>query len=134
MRFKRKIKSEELFKTIELTPLIDCVFLLLIFFMLTSSFILVPGINIKLPKAVTSQQLSIQRVVIVVTSEDIIYFENRPVTLKELFKILKEKKAEAVFIKADKDASLGRIVEIWDVCKKLGIEKIGIATTYKEEK
>ena len=72
MRFKRKIKSEELFRTIELTPLIDCVFLLLIFFMLTSSFILVPGINVKLPKAVTSQQISIQRVVIVVTSEDII--------------------------------------------------------------
>ncbi|OQX84666.1 MAG: hypothetical protein B6D55_08630 [Candidatus Omnitrophica bacterium 4484_70.2] len=134
MRFKRKIKSEELFKTIELTPLIDCVFLLLIFFMLTSSFILVPGINVKLPKAVTSQQISIQRVVIVVTSEDIIYFEDKPVTLKELFKILKEKKAESVFIKADKDASLGRIVEIWDICKKLGIDKIGIATTYKEEK
>ena len=134
MRFKRKIKSEELFKTIELAPLIDCVFLLLIFFMLTSSFILVPGINVKLPKAVTSQQISIQRVVIVVTSEDIIYFEDKPVTLKELFKILKEKKAESVFIKADKDASLGRIVEIWDICKKLGIDKIGIATTYKEEK
>ena len=134
MRFKRKIKSEELFKTIELTPLIDCVFLLLIFFMLTSSFILVPGINVKLPKAVTSQQISIQRVVIVVTSEDIIYFEDKPVTLKELFKILKKKKAESVFIKADKDASLGRIVEIWDICKKLGIDKIGIATTYKEEK
>ncbi len=134
MRFKRKIKSEELFRTIELTPLIDCVFLLLIFFMLTSSFILVPGINVKLPKAVTSQQISIQRVVIVVTSEDIIYFEDKPVTLKELFKILKEKKAESVFIKADKDASLGIIVEIWDICKKLGIDKIGIATTYKEEK
>jgi len=134
MRFKRKIKSEELFKTIELAPLIDCVFLLLIFFMLTSSFILVPGINVKLPKAVTSQQISIRRVVIVVTSEDIIYFEDKPITLKELFKILKKKKTESVFIKADKDASLGRIVEIWDVCKKLGIDKIGIATTYKEEK
>jgi len=134
MRFKRKIKSEELFKTIELAPLIDCVFLLLIFFMLTSSFILVPGINVKLPKAVTSQQISIRRVVIVVTSEDIIYFEDKPITLKELFKILKKKKTESVFIKADKDASLGRIVEIWDICKKLGIDKIGIATTYKEEK
>jgi len=134
MRFKRKIKSEELFRAIELTPLIDCVFLLLIFFMLTSNFILVPGINVKLPKAVTSQHIHIQRVVIVVTSEDIIYFEGKPVTLKELFKILKEKKAESVFIKADKDVSLGRIVEIWDICKKLGIDKIGIATTYKEER
>jgi len=133
MRFKRRLKREVFLRTIELTPLIDCVFLLLIFFMLTSNFVLVPGINIKLPKAVTGQRLTFQRVVIIITSEDIIYLRNRPVTLKELLKILKKEKVKIVLIKADKDASLGRVVEVWDICRKLGIEKIGIATTYKKE-
>ena len=133
MRFKRRLKRELFLKTIELTPLIDCVFLLLIFFMLTSSFVLVPGINVKLPKAVTSQRLTFQRVVIVITSEDIIYLKNKPVTLKELFDTLKKERVEVVLIKADRDASLGRVVEVWDICRKLGIEKIGIATTYRRE-
>jgi len=101
--------------------------------MLTSSFVLVPGINVKLPKAVTSQRLTFQRVVIVITSEDIIYLKNKPVTLKELFDVLKKEKVEVVLIKADKDASLGRVVEVWDICRKLGIEKIGIATTYRRK-
>jgi len=133
VRFKRRLKRELFLKTIELTPLIDCVFLLLIFFMLTSSFVLVPGINVKLPKAVTSQRLTFQRVVIVITSEDIIYLKNKPVTLKELFDTLKKERVEVVLIKADRDASLGRVVEVWDICRKLGIEKIGIATTYRRE-
>ncbi len=51
---------------------------------------------------------------------------------KEVEDFIKEGKFASIFIKADRDASLGVVVKIWDVCKRLGIEKIGIATTYDE--
>lgn len=119
-------------KQLEITPLIDCVFLLLVFFMLTSHFIIVPGINVKLPKAVSSDSVDIRTETVVITSEDILYSGDKPLSVKEFEKHLEEGIPESVFIKADKDASLGVVVEVWDICKRLNIKKIGIATTTGE--
>ena len=132
MRFKKRVLAEVGLRQIDIAPLIDCIFLLLIFFMLTSSFIVIPGINIKLPKAVTSDQIETQTLTVVVSSEDIIYLDSNPLTPKELENVLRKHNYDYIFIKADKNASLGVVVNVWDVCKKLGIEKIGIATTSEE--
>lgn len=132
MKFKKHVKVESGLKQIDIAPLIDVIFLLLIFFMLTSSFIVMPGINVKLPKAVTSDQVNTRTLTIVVSSEDIIYLKGDPRTPEELENMLKEDTYESIFIKSDRDASLGAVVSVWDICKKLGIEKIGIATTYEE--
>lgn len=132
MKFRKRLRIESGLKEMDIAPLIDCLFLLLIFFMLTSNFIVMPGINVKLPKAVTSDAINANIVTIVITSEDIIYSEGKPVSLKDIEKCIRGLKVESVFIKADKDASIGAVVGVWDVCKKLGIEKIGIATTYED--
>ncbi|MCK4810245.1 MAG: biopolymer transporter ExbD [Candidatus Omnitrophica bacterium] len=132
MKFRKRLRIESGLKEMDIAPLIDCLFLLLIFFMLTSNFIVMPGINVKLPKAVTSDAINANIVTIVITSEDIIYSEGKPVSLKDIEKYMRGLKVESVFIKADKDASIGAVVGVWDVCKKLGIEKIGIATTYED--
>ncbi|MCM8831100.1 MAG: biopolymer transporter ExbD [Candidatus Omnitrophica bacterium] len=129
IRFKKTVGEEVGLKQIDIAPLIDVVFQLLIFFMLTSSFISIPGINVKLPKTVTQEALNIQTLAVVITAQDILYVEDKPILLKELEELIKKKKYDAIFLKADKDASLGILVEVWDVCKRLGIEKIGIATT-----
>lgn len=132
MRFKKRVNVDTGLCQIDIAPLIDCVFLLLIFFMLTSSFVVMPGINVKLPKTVTSEELEVHTLAIVISSEDIVYVENKPFTIEELNDYLKNKKYESIFIKADKDSSLGTVVGIWDVCKRVGIEKIGIATTHQD--
>jgi len=131
MKFKRRFRLELGLKQIEITPLIDCVFLLLIFFMLTSNFIVVPGFNIKLPKASTSEVIEAKAVTITISSEDIIYLNGKALTYKELENYLKKRKPNSIFIKADRDASLGAVVGIWDICKRLQIGKIGIATVHK---
>ncbi|MCM8774251.1 MAG: biopolymer transporter ExbD [Candidatus Omnitrophica bacterium] len=128
MRFKRRMSSEEGLKQMEITPLIDCVFQLLIFFMLTSNFVIAPGINIKLPSASKSEQVETNTVTIVVSSEDIIYVKDKVYTLEELEDFLGRKSFKSIFIKADREASLGGVVSIWNICRKLGIEKISIAT------
>ena len=132
MKFKRRLAIEAGLRQIDIAPLIDCIFLLLIFFMLTSSFVVIPGINVKLPKALTSEEINTQTLTITISSEDIIYLEGTPKTAEELEKALTEEKYSSIFIKADRHASLGAWVGVWDLCKKVGIERIGMATTYED--
>ena len=114
----------------DVVPFINVLFLLLIFFLLTSSLTSESGINVKLPKAVTSDIIREENLIITVTSEDIIYLGGKITTLKELAQILAktENKNRPFLIKADRRASVGRIVDVWNLCRSLGLEKINIAT------
>ena len=133
MRFKRtrqRLKAE-----FDMVPFIDIVFNLLIFFLLTSSYVFQPGIKINLPKAVTSEVLKEEPLVITVTSEDAIYLNDKIATVKELIsklnKVSKEK--GTLLIKADKKASVGRVVEIWDMCREAGVPQVNIATSQEQK-
>jgi biopolymer transport protein ExbD len=133
MHFKRHMELEHGLKQIDIAPLIDVIFQLLIFFMLTSSFIVQPGIRVNLPKAVTSEVVKYENVEIIVSGENVTYFNGKVTTTAELNKLLKQaaKRNQSVLIKADRSASLGRVVEIWDMCRDLGITQINIATNQK---
>ncbi|MFO8052699.1 MAG: biopolymer transporter ExbD [Candidatus Omnitrophota bacterium] len=133
MKFKRESKINAGLKQMDIIPLVDCVFLLLIFFMLSSSFVAVPGINIKLPKAISSQTIDTRPLTLVISSEDIVYLDGEPYSSEEIESYLREKETKSIFIKADKGASLETVVTIWDICKNLKINKIGIATTNQEQ-
>lgn len=130
MRFKRHVELEHGLKQIDIAPLIDIVFQLLIFFMLTSSFVMQPGIKINLPKAVTSDVVKQETIEIVVSSENVVYLSGNVVTLKEIKAVFKlaAKRQQPILLKADRRASLGRVVEIWDMARDLGISQISIAT------
>ena len=131
MRFKKRFHTEAGLQQIDIAPLIDIVFQLLIFFMLTSSFIVQQGINVKLPRTTGSEEVETGTVTILISSEDIVYYQNQPMTVKQLGKELTRfKSLDSVLIKSDKEASLGIVVKVWDLCKKLKIDKIGIATLY----
>ena len=128
MKFKRQARLESRFA--DLTPLINVFFLLLIFFIFTSSFLFQPGIRVNLPKAVTSELVPQENVVMVITKEDKIYLNNREVSREELASSLKlmSKEKASLLIKADNGASLGKIVQIWDMCRDEGVSLVNIAT------
>jgi len=128
MRFKRHIQFIK--EYIDIAPLIDCVFLLLIFFLLTSNFILQPGIKVKLPKAVTSETIPENVFVITITADNRFYLNGAPVTYMELKNKLKQTagKNRPVLIKADRDVALGKVVNLWDFCREIGIAQVNIAT------
>ncbi len=129
MRFKRHVEFKK--GQLDIAPLIDVVFLLLIFFMLTSSYIFQPGIKINLPKAVTSEAIHEQNLIITINDKDIIYLNNRPLNLEQLKPHLKNAATEdrPLLIKADRKASLGKVVQIWDMCREAGLTQINIATS-----
>jgi biopolymer transport protein ExbD len=130
MKFKRHFELEHGLHYIDIAPLIDIVFQLLIFFMLTSSFIMQPGIRVNLPKAVTSEIVEEKQIIIVISSEGVVYVNENVFTIGELKSYLSKKNisSKPILIKADKRASLGRVVEIWDLCREMGIDKVNIAT------
>jgi biopolymer transport protein ExbD len=128
MKFKRQPKAER--GMIEMTPLINVFFLLFIFFAFTSSFIFQPGIKVNLPKAVTSEVVQQDSAVIIITKDDKIYLNDREISRDELLSSLRlmAKNNVPLLIKADTHASLGRVVEIWDMCRNEGVSQANIAT------
>ena len=135
MRFK-KTATEPL--TLNMTPLIDVVFLLLIFFMVTTTFSNQNSININLPKSTMSQKSDPGPVIEVTVSESGEIFINQKhlvnkhqATLKRaLSEILAEDKYKSPVFKVLGDAKAPHqaIVNVMDVAGQLGISKIQIAT------
>ena len=134
MQFKRSVKAGQGLDQINIAPLVDVVFLLLIFFLLSSSFVYQSGITVNLPKAITSEIIKEENLVITITSEDVLYLNDAVSTMKTLRQELEKKanKDRLILIKADRRASLGRIIDIWDLCRELGIERVNIATNQEK--
>lgn len=130
MRFKRHVELEYGFKQIEIAPLINVVFLLLIFFLLTSNFVVQPGIKIDLPTALTSETLRPENIEITISGENAVYFDTKAVGPGQLKNLINQaaSRKQGIQIKADRRASLGKIVEIWDLCRNSGVGQISIAT------
>lgn len=128
MKFKRRLKLEK--GMLDLTPMVNIFFLLFIFFIFTSSFIFQPGIRVTLPKAITSEVIQQDNVVIIITKDNKLYLEDREITQDELVSRLRilAKEKMGLIIKADSRAGLGRIVEVWDACRREGVSQINIAT------
>ncbi|RLB99534.1 MAG: biopolymer transporter ExbD [Deltaproteobacteria bacterium] len=115
-----------------LTSLIDIVFLLLIYFLLTTNFMVDEGIQVKLPQAnATSPQIE-EEITIYVDSTGKVFMDNRAVPLNELFMIVKGKLGEKagipVVIKADKSVMLDKAVRVMDVAKAAGADRLILAT------
>ncbi len=130
MRLRHRLELEHGLTQLDIAPLIDVVFLLLMFFLLTSNFVVQPGIRVHLPKAVTSEVVQERNLVVLVTAENLVYLNERLITFDELRHQLAGVVGEhlPVLIKADRGASLGRVVEVWDLCRETGITQINIAT------
>ena len=117
---------------LDMTPLIDVVLMLVIFFMLTTTFVLAPGIKVDLPQGQAVQQPHDRDAVILITQDGTVYYRDAQVELDALRVQLQERflqqPAVRVVIKADKQAQHGQVVAVMDMAKTLGIDKLAIAT------
>jgi len=124
-----------------LTPLIDIVFLLLIFFMLTSHFVNQESLNIELPKAETGESLGEDHVLEIIINADgkIDYkknsYDNNAVSLERLQAQLRADLSLAseknIRIKGDQTVNFGKAVEILDMARKAGASGVDIVTEQK---
>ncbi len=130
MRFDQsryKVKMGEL----DLIPFVNIFFVLLIFFMFSSSFIFQSGMNVSLPKAVTAEVVSQENAVLIVTNDNVVYLNDRPINAEELISNIRllAKDKRPLLIKADRDSSLGKIVQILDICRLEGLSQVSLAAS-----
>lgn len=132
MRFRRPVERRE--TVFDLMPLIDVIFLLIIFFMLTTSFRAVfQGIKVDLPTTTTPQEKIEENIIISIRKDNRIYLGTTQVTTSKLVSLLKQKlggKKGLVIVNADKEVRHGKVVEVMDLAKQAGAGRLGILTSY----
>jgi len=117
---------------INITSLIDVIFMLLLFFMITSTFLEQPGIKLELPTAKTSANSEPREVVLTIDKKGELFLNRQPLALTELEaeirKILPQMKDSALVLKADQEISHGLVVRVMDMAKRGGVKKLIIGT------
>ncbi|MEA1997665.1 MAG: biopolymer transporter ExbD [Gemmatimonadota bacterium] len=120
--------------TINIVSLVDVVFLLLIFFSVSSTFMDQPALKIDLPEASAEPPETDEQdpMTVYLTGEGELYFGDRPVRLDDLPELIKKgisrKHSTRLEIKADRGVIHGRVIEVMDIARQNGIEIVTVAT------
>ncbi len=129
MQFMTKTKRRII---INITSLIDVLFLLLIFFIVSSTFLEQPGMKLKLPKTSGKKTLQMKGYTLFITSDGVMFLNEKQISMKKLPDQLKaiasDAKDKGLILKADENARYGLVVEVMDIAKQNGITKLIVAT------
>ncbi len=123
---------ESRFKRISTFPVIsmaDIVLLLLIFFLLTSTYLVQPGIKVQLPRTAVKEAVTQEKVTITITKSGAVYLEDKPIQISRFPYLLQEIGNKVVLIKADRDVTIDMTVKVMEMVKKSGASRFVIATT-----
>lgn len=117
---------------IDMTPMLDIVFIMLIFFIVTSSFINQSGIEVEQPQAATGVSQKKAVIYIGITAANEIYIDNKMVDQRrvqaDVARLLLEQPNGAVVIQADRFAFNGTVIAVMDAAKRAGVSNIALAT------
>lgn len=130
MKFKPVKRSKSGGGGIDLTPIVDVVFNLLIFFAVTLSFAATSGgINVKLPTASSADPVETEEITVNMTEDGKLFYNDTSVDLAGLAEKLKEvkNKESIIIIRADNTVPHGKVVQVMDTVKSEGLSKIAIA-------
>jgi len=115
-----------------LTSLIDIVFMLLIYFLLTTNFMVEQGIDVNLPDAKASAPQTRQEITVYIDQAGMVFLGKQPVDFNDLFDRIhvqiRENPEQLVVIKADGAILLDRAVQVMDIVQAAGAQKLFLAT------
>ncbi|MFZ0447977.1 MAG: biopolymer transporter ExbD [Desulfatiglandaceae bacterium] len=130
LRYSRKRPRYQVI--IPIASLIDIVFLLLIYFLLTTNFMVNEGINVKLPRASAAAPRTEEEITVYVDREGKVFLGQNEVALGALFRKIREMvgngKDRLVVVRADRRAVLDKVVAVMDVAKAAGAARLCLAT------
>ncbi|MCL1125395.1 ExbD/TolR family protein [Shewanella surugensis] len=128
---RKKHSSVEEEAQIDMTPMLDIVFIMLIFFIVTTSFVKPSGLDYNKPEASQATKKPSANIFIGVSKTGVIMMENRQVDIERVTanveRMLAESPEAAVLIQADKEAKHGLVIKVLDNVKKAGIDKISVS-------
>lgn len=119
---------------IDMGPMIDCVFILLIFFIVTTTFVEETGVEVDKPQAASASRLEKTSILIAITANGEVIFDGRNIGIGGVQPMVKQKIQKEqlpVILQGDTNANYGLVVRVIDECKLAGAEKVSVATVAK---
>jgi biopolymer transport protein ExbD len=124
--------------TINITSLIDVLFLLLIFFMVSSTFLEQPGMKLELPSAQSAEAARLEKLVCYIGPTGEIVFNDRVVDIDSLEVVMAEAvpgaEDKTLVLKADRAVPHGTVVRVMDIAKRVGLERLVVGIRIEEER
>jgi len=130
-RFRDSTNEDDSETGIDMSPLIDCVFILLIFFIVTTTFVEETGVEVDKPQAASASQLEKTSIMIALTSKGEVVYGGRAIGISQvqpLVKRMTQQEDVPVIIQADSAAPSGLLVRVIDEAKLGGAVKVSLAT------
>ncbi len=132
MILKRRLSSDA---SLILTPLIDMIFLVVIFFMINATFSINPAIRVDLPQAHSSESSLEKQIVVTVKSDQSIHIDGTEVALDRFVATLKEESAaravDSILLQGDRGLPYGKIIEVMDLARTSGIARVLLVAAKK---
>ena len=127
----RRRRREEADSEINITPMLDIVFIMLIFFVVTTSFVAEPGIDPRRPQAETAQDIGRANILIAISSTGDIWMNNRRIELSDVRgrveNVLAQNPESRAVIIADQEAGSGVLIDLMDQIRLGGVGNVSIA-------
>lgn len=128
---KRRLQSREEESEINMTPMLDVVFIMLIFFVVTASFLKETGVDVSRPQASTAVLKEHGNILVGITASDEVWIDRRRVDIRAVRSNIERLRAEnpegAVVIQADTAAKTGLLVQVIDQARMAGVANVSIA-------
>jgi len=119
--------------TLDMAPLIDMVFILLIFFLVTTSFVKETGVEVNRPASSTAVSKENVTILVGITEKDQIYIDNKEIDLRavriNVERAMAEKPDGSVVIVADKNSNTGTAINVMDECRLAGAKDVSLAAS-----
>lgn len=129
MAKKRKVEEEG---GIDLTPMLDVVFIMLIFFIVTASFIKETGIEINRPDATTAEQKYKSNILIAISDNNEIWIDKSRIDERQVRNRIEQLRAEnpkgGIVVQADDKASIETLTMVVEAARDLGVNDVAVAT------
>lgn len=117
--------------TIDLTPMLDVVFIMLIFFIVTAVFVKEAGVDVTRPPATTAERQDLANILIAITEEDRVWIDGSRVDERDLATIIKRLHSEnpqgSVVIQADQDSTHKTLKVVMDAVQQAGVPQVAVA-------
>ncbi|MBN2584921.1 MAG: biopolymer transporter ExbD [Planctomycetes bacterium] len=134
-RFREMPSDDSSEAGIDMSPLMDCVFILLIFFIVTTTFVEETGVEVDRPQASTGVRLEKTSILIALTERGEVVYGGKEIGLggvQPLVRRMLQKEDFPVIIQADMSSQSGMLVRIIDEAKLAGATKVSVATAHKK--
>jgi len=129
MRKQRRRDAEE--SEVNMTPMLDIVFIMLIFFIVTASFVKESGIDVSRPDAATAEKRERANILIAISESNQVWIDKRQVDVRALRPNIERLHAEnpqgSVVIQADKASKNGTLVQVMDAARLAGVDNVSLA-------